>query len=323
MSRSILARARDAFGPRPSVEVHIPISPTPTFLNMVRCLALSLRANGGICRDAPIILTVGDREVDPGLAARHPWLGPLGVEARWVPADLYREHEIYATGATRFEHEYRSDVVLFLDADILVAAPFDEMIRAVHSQGHLAGMIAQASPIQFFDPPLSWRDLYRQCGVDAEPELIHEHPGWPYYRSGDEAYRYGPAYFNYGVIAAPARVMKQIGRNYLADLTRLRELTSNALVAQIALTISIVRDSIPYRTLPVRYNYPNHPMLEALHGPELPLAKFLHLKETHQFEKFDLFADLANVRRTIGRTDLRNINEMARRVLEQIQPDLN
>src|SRR5262245_43627365 len=65
---------------RPSVEIHVPISPTPNFFNMVRCLALSLRCNGGAYRDAPIIVTAGDRVTDPTLAHRLPWLKPCGVE---------------------------------------------------------------------------------------------------------------------------------------------------------------------------------------------------------------------------------------------------
>src|SRR3954471_6692257 len=107
MSRGFLARAARSLRSMPSVEVHIPISPTPIFFNMVQCLARSLRKFGGDFRAAPIILTVVDQEIDPDLEARHRWLGPLGVDVRWVPEDFFREHSYYATGATRFEHEYR------------------------------------------------------------------------------------------------------------------------------------------------------------------------------------------------------------------------
>src|SRR4051812_35451286 len=126
MSRGFLARTARSLRSMPSVEVHIPISPTPTFFNMVQCLARSLRRFGGAYRDAPIILTVGGPSIDPGLEARYRWLGPLGVKVRWVPEAHYREYSYSATGAARFGHDYRSDVILFLDADILVAAPFDE-----------------------------------------------------------------------------------------------------------------------------------------------------------------------------------------------------
>jgi hypothetical protein len=322
MSRGFLARAARSLRSMPSVEVHIPISPTPTFFNMVQCLARSLRKFGGTFRGAPIVLTVGDREIEPGLEARYPWLGPLGVEVRWVPEAFFREHSYSATGATRFEHDYRSDVVLFLDADILVAGPIDEMILDVHRRQHVAAMIAPASPLQFFDPPTTWRFLFEHCGIGREPELVHEHTGWPYYRSPEEAYRLCPAYFNYGVVCAPASVMKRVGVPYFSHLLKLKQLTDCELIGQIALTMSIVGQHLPYRPLRVRYNFPNHPMLEALHGAELPHAKLLHMKEDHQFQKFDLFADLANIRAAIRRTDLRGINEIARRVLQAIEPRL-
>src|SRR5438270_9243458 len=96
MSRGFLARAARSLRSMPSVEVHIPISPTPTFFNMVQCLARSLRKFGGAFRDAPIVLTVGDRAIDPGVEARYPWLGPLGVEVRWVREAFFREHSYYA-----------------------------------------------------------------------------------------------------------------------------------------------------------------------------------------------------------------------------------
>jgi hypothetical protein len=323
MSQSFLARAKRAVVRKPSVEVHIPISPTPAFFNMVQCLALSIRKFGGICRDSPIILTVGDSTIDRTLEARYPWLGPLGVELRWVPEAFFREHSYYATGATRLWHDFRSDLVLLLDADILVASPFDEMIRQTFREGHVAGVIGPASPIQFFTPEPTWEAIYRHCGIEQAPDLCHEHTGWPYYFSSDEAYRFSPAaYFNYGVICAPSSLVTQIGKTYFSDLVRIRDFPPNGLISQIALTTSIVRLGLPTRALPMQYNFPNHPLIEALHGAELPLAKFLHLKDVHQFEKFELFGDLANVRAAIRRSDLRGVNEMARRVFQAIEPDL-
>ena len=306
----------------PSVEVHIPISPTPYFFNMVQCLARSLRKFGGAFRDAPIILTVGDREIDPDLEARHRWLGPLGVEVRWVPEDFFREHSYYATGATRFEHEYRSDVVLFLDADVLVAAPFDEMILDVYRRQHFAGMIALASPLIQTESPTSWEDLYRACGIDRAPDLRHEYTGWPYFMTGDPAHRYAPAYFNYGVVCAPASIMKRIGGSYFDQYLKLRDRFPNRLISQVALTMALVALEVPYRTLPMRYNFANNELFEALHGSELPHARFLHLHGKLQIDRDYLYADLGRIRETIRRTDLRGVARHAQRVLAAIEPDL-
>src|SRR5438045_3616168 len=109
LARSLRGRCRFA-RKAPALEGHVPISPTPTFLNMARCLVLSLRRFGGAYRDAPVFLTVGDDTIDPGLPGRHPWLASLGVEVRWAPEEAFRRHSYYATGAARFGHDYRSDV---------------------------------------------------------------------------------------------------------------------------------------------------------------------------------------------------------------------
>ena len=306
----------------PTLEIHIPISPTPLFFNMVRCLTLSLRHFGGRYKNAPVIATVGDAAIDREIVHRYPWLAPMSVELRWVPEELFRAYSYHATVNARFDHDYRSDVVLFLDADILVADPFDELVHEVHSEQKIAGMIAPASPLQFFSKPTTWHDLYRHCGLEMEPDLRCEHTGWPYYFSGDLAFRYCPIYFNYGVVCAPAKIMKQVGEVYFQYVLKLRELTNDFLVTQMALTLAIARLSLPAKTLPVRYNFPNHPMLEALHGAEMPRAKFLHLKEDHQIQKFKLFGDLGQLKQVIRREDLRGINRIAQRVLASIEPQL-
>jgi hypothetical protein len=322
MRSSRIGRLTRRLRRQPTLEVHIPISPTPTFFNMVRCLTLSLRRFGGTFRQAPVHLTIGDATIDPGLADRYPWLRELGIECHWVPEERFQRYSYAATGDRRFHHAYRSDVVLFLDADILVADEFDDLIYLVHDRQVFAGMIAPASPLQFFRSPTTWDDIYRHCGLKQTPRLEHEHTGWPYYYSGDLVYQYSPPYFNYGVVAAPARMMSQIGRTYFEHVLKLRELTDSDLVAQVALTIAITELGLPNQVLPVRYNFPNHPLLEALHGLELPRAKFLHLKENHQIQKEQLFSSMESIQTCLRRTDLRGINQIAQRVLRAIAPSL-
>ena len=289
---------------------------------MAHCLALSLRRFGGAYKGSPIVLHVGDDSVDPEFEARHPWLSKLGVEARWVPEASFREHSYFATCGARFGQEFRSDVVLFLDADILVANPFDELIRDVHRHQHFAGMIGLASPLPSMGPDVTWEALYDHCGIARKPEYRHEYTGWPYFLTDDPDHRYGPAYFNFGVVCAPAWMMNRLGPGYLAHHSRLRERTDNLLVSQVALTMALVELGLPYRTLPMRYNFANDVMLEALHGPELAHARFLHLHGKLQIDKWNLFADVEQVRATIRRTDLRGVARLSQRVLAAIEPDL-
>ena len=317
--RRLLTRAIQSARRLPTLEIHVPISPTPLFLNMLQCLAVSLRRFGGAYRDAPIIASVGADSIDTQLAERNPWLSRCGIELRWVPEEAFRAHSYFATGMERFVHDYRSDVVLFLDADVLVARPFDRMIRDVHRCQHFAGVIAQTSPLQ---GDHTWQHYYDSVGVGRPAVLAYEHPGFPYIRAG-EAYRRCPPYFNYGVVCAPATVMKRIGPAYAADVITLREVLKDDLAAQVAVTTTLVKLGIPWQTLPLRYNLPNHPMLEALHSSEMAQAIFLHFKENHQVFKNDAFASIGQIRAMIHRDDLRGVNEIIRKVLLPIEPDLD
>ncbi len=74
---------------RPTLEVHVPMSPTPSFLYQLRCLTHSLRRFGGAYRDSPVIATVNGDPADERLADRMPWLAANGIELRWVPADKF------------------------------------------------------------------------------------------------------------------------------------------------------------------------------------------------------------------------------------------
>jgi hypothetical protein len=322
MSQGLIGRATRFMRRRPSLEIHIPISPTPLMLNMVQCLTLSLRRFGGAYREAPIILSVGDREIDPGFEARYPWLAKLGVETRFVPEAAFREHSYFATGTARFEHEYRSDVVLFLDADILVAAPFDDLIHDVHRHQHFAGMIALASPILALKPSVTWKDLYDHCGINRLPDLRYEYTGWPYFLTDAPEHRYCPVYFNYGVVCAPAAMMKRIGPSYFAHYLKLRDRFECVLISQIALTMAVLELDLPYRTLPMRYNFANEMAVEALHAAELPQASFLHLLGKLQIEKFNLYKDIEQIHAMVRRTDLRGVSRMVQQILATIESDL-
>src|ERR1700757_832940 len=183
---------------RPTLEIHVPISPTPSFLYQLRCLTHSLRRFGGAYRNSPVIATVGGHPPDDRLADRMPWLAANGIELRWVPADKFAALGLRAAVDLRLKHPYRSDVVLLLDADTLIRRPLDDLIERVHRDQVLAGTIAHLSPLPGgkLERP-DWARLFSHFGL-REPRLEYEHTGWGY-MSTDPDYRFCPAYFNYGV----------------------------------------------------------------------------------------------------------------------------
>lgn len=291
------------------------MSPTPTFLNMAHYLTRSLRVRGGRYRDAPVILTVGDERRDPDLARKHPWMADNGVEVRWVDQDLFARESFYATACERYRYEFRSDVVLALDADTLIAGPLDELVEEAHRSGALCGVVAHVPPLARRE---QWQAIYDSLGL-GELKTPCEHTGWGYMFQ-DESMRYCPPYFNLGVLAAPAAVMRSIGRDIYELMTAVDAVERTAYRVQIAVSLAVARFGLPFRALPFRWNFVNDPLLEALHAGELGEARILHLLRRHQVNKDELFASLDNVEAMLARTDLRVINELAQKLLGEIHP---
>ncbi|MDQ5844933.1 MAG: hypothetical protein M3539_06510 [Acidobacteriota bacterium] len=303
---------------RPSLEIHIPISPTAYFLNMTHYLVSSLRRFGGAYRNARVVLTIGDAEIDNNITESYSWIRRERVEVKWVSKELYARDSYFASAFERFRHEFRSDVVLMLDADILISKPFDELILECHRNQYLAGVIAHVPP---FSEPDGWKKIYQAAGL-GEVSCKHEHTGWGYMFS-DEERRFCPPYFNFGVVCAPSKIMKRIGEEIYDLMHRVESVMETGFRGQIALSLAITKLAIPYRCLPMRYNFPNDVFLEALHGLELPHAAILHLLRDHQqIYKTRLFADRSQVETMLARKDLRGVNLMAQDVLRQIHSDV-
>ncbi len=305
-----------AAGRRPSLEIHIAISPTQTFLNMVRCFTHSLRLYGGRYRDAPVIVTTGDSKADHGLAGRLPWLEPNGIEIRWIPEAAFAADSYYATGTARFNHEFACDIVLALDSDILVAGPIDQLVTSVFEAQALAGLIAHVSP--FVNRGKGWQDVYDACGL-GPVRAVHQHTGWGVMGT-DKRHRYCPPYFNFGVICAPASRIRALGPELLPLIHKVDDVLEHDHKAQIALALAIAHLDIPCLSLPMRYNMPNDPRLEDLHPGELPEARLLHLLRKHVVSKYEIFSSWDRLDEFLQRTDLLGTNERARQVLNTVRP---
>jgi hypothetical protein len=300
---------------RPTLEVHVPVSPTGDFVNMAQYLTRSLRLKGGYYRDAPVILTVGAERHDPDLLRRHPWMVENDVEVRWVDEALFARESWFATACERFRHPFKSDVVLALDADVLIAGPLDELVDEAHRNRALCGVVAHVPPLPSRE---HWQALYRACGL-GELRTPCEHTGWGYMFQ-DESLRYCPPYFNLGVLAAPASVMRQIGSAVYDLMAAVDAVHVTSYRGQLAVSLAITRFGLPFRELPFRWNFVNDPLLEAIHAAEQPHARILHLLRKHQIDKHQLFASLDSVEAMLRRTDLRVVNALAQRLIGELHP---
>jgi hypothetical protein len=268
-----------------------------------------------------VIATVGAEFIDEGLAERMPWLANNGIELRWVPRDEFARLGIYATGLMRLQYDFHSDMILLLDADTLIRSPLDALIERTYRDGVLAGTIAHTTPLtqgKLAEP--DWAQVFALCGLPA-PRLEYEHTGWGYFFN-DPRHRYCPPYFNYGVIAVPARLLSLLAQAYAPCLEPVRAGFGSYFDGQIALAMAITQLNAPARALPLRYNMPNNPLLEALHHRELEHAVILHLLHEHQFRRAETFASLVSLEAFRDRTDLRVVSLMAQEVIQAIFPAL-
>jgi hypothetical protein len=136
----------------------------------------------------------------------------------------------------------------------------------------------------------------------------------------DPSLRYCPPYFNLGVLAAPSAVMRRIGTGIYPLMETVDAVHRTPYRIQLAVGLTVVRDGLPFRALPFRWNFVNDPLLEALHADELADVRIIHLLRNHQLHKSEVYASLEAVEATLARTDLQVINRMAQRLLAELHP---
>jgi hypothetical protein len=307
---------------QPTLEVHVPISPTTTMFNMLRCLTHSLRRHGGAYRDAPVIATVGDGVVGPEIESSLNWLSPNGIELRWVPRDTFARYSYAATVFQRFEYQHQSDVVLVLDADTLISRPIDNLVESVHREQVIAGLIAHASPFEGLGLRNAWRELHAGLGIQ-NVRMDHQHGGWgTLYK--DAGFRYCPPYFNFGVICAPSTHFGAMSGVCIELLNYVRDRFKDFYYdCQVTVSLAIAKLGLPYRCLPMRYNFPNHRVLEEQYAHELPAARILHLLGDHQeVRKMHIFASSSNLAGFVNRIGLKGINRTAQAVIKECLPKM-
>ncbi len=160
---------------------------------------------------------------------------------------------LHANVHERFRIESDAEVVAMVDPDILIAGSLDELVEEIHRDGHLAGFIAHITPFRSPEGAkqpgnLWWMRLFDAAGL-PRPRLRCAHAA--------DMLRC-PAYFNYGFVLAPREVIERIGSSQEQDQAAVAGLLGDEFVFQyqLALSLALVRHSIPWRSLPLTFNFP-------------------------------------------------------------------
>lgn len=280
---------------RPLVEIHIAISPTESFFQQVHYLAVSLRHRGGKLRDSPIIVTVGDDCEPFDIGRKNAWARGYPIEFRWLPRNLYQQHSYYATSVQRYGYRFRAPYVLLLDADMVMARNLDDLLDRVAAEPAIYAMLAYSSPwgnaglLHIRSDEDWWRAAFEAAGL-GEPPFLCEYAGYGVLFTERE--HRSPPYFNQGMVLAPAPILAGVGSAMYAEMETANRVAETLYRVQVALTFAILRQKLPWRTLPVRYNYiPALTQYLTVMPAEWPDARIVHYSSiTKWFEKNRLMA---------------------------------
>jgi hypothetical protein len=231
-----------------STEIHIPISLNSRFINMTRMFVQSAASNAGFTGPWKIVVTVS-RDTQMTLDAPElAWARDYPVEFRWVEAALWEKHGLLGTVVQRHSYEVGSDVVLFMDADIVVCGSLDELVTEIAAADVVAGWPAWQPPDGNLDEILASRG----CTLRSDYGVTYSGFGLEFLTPSS-----APPYFNLGLIAVSRRQADRLRRAYPEDLYWVYAHHPHWFGCQTALCMTIMRQSLPYRVLDMRYNLSN------------------------------------------------------------------
>ena len=282
----------------PLLEVRIPISPTPAFLNRARLIAASLRQ-----WYPDMVVTV---------SAYPPTFGWGINNARW-PSDAEfnrwagSRSPYLATVMDTWKPPFCGDYILHLDADVIPIRPFPEWF----DERGLCGVQAHVPSLSNED----WRHLFREFGIF--PPLMQN---W-YTGSGIMCEpKMGPLYYNSGVVFGRRELFERIAEPTLEAIDFLaRQFPDSYWFDQWALALGIAASGVPAKTFPLRYNFPNRPAFDRAHPEEVADMRFCHAMQTDIVDRDRDFESDAAMDAFCARTDLDGSNEVLRQRVSEIR----
>lgn len=300
------------------VEVRVPISPTPDFFRRIHFMAASLRRLAGSIGESLLVVCVGDDTEPVDLAAALPWSRAYPIIWRWADRARFQRDSYWETSREIFRQPIQGRTVICADADVLFMDDFSELLRELENAPAVAGVIAHAPPFRDECYADTWRELSAGYGTPP-PVFEHEYTGWGF-MVRQEALRLTPAYFNFGMVVAPAALMEAISTEIEAADHFVNARLETFFRFQIALTLTIQKHDLPVRALPLRYNFPNDPEFDARYPDELAAVRVMHYLRCETIHRESDFLSLDAVEGLLARCDLSGSNEAFRRRLAGLFP---
>lgn len=290
-----------------TIELRVPISPTPSFINQVLLQAASLRRfhPGSIIRAyvghaAP---TSEMRSLVENAFRGH----KIGFE--WVTGKSFTQWEgsrapYLETMNRRWSDLIIGDVLIIADADVIFTGTLDDILCRDAVQG-----------VQAHVPPMSdadFRYLFAICEANV-PSFAEPYTGAGFMTHPNAK---GPFYPNSGFVLLPRRHFEAMIPNYHMAINRMRQaMTDFYWFDQLALCIAAAKAGVPCHSLQVRFNHPNDERFDEAYPDELRNVRAVHYLRETQISRTKDFESLQALRRLVARDDLSGSHEILRRAV--------
>lgn len=284
-----------------TIEFHLPASPnTPSFFSQIGMFALSLRELGPPYSVAPIHVSIGHTERLPIPEAYGLRECRDQLRWHWVTEEEFAAKSIFAQGENRFRVIGDSEFVCMSDPDTLILRPFDELLQELRDNPAVAGAVVRVP--QF---PRTSEKTVRQGWEYTAQMLLGRSIAFPcrhtFAEGPDAPDEETPFCMNFGFVIAPRELMCELRQDFF-DLRKgivdLFPILPNEpppqmhhYSAQIALALAIEKNRIPWRALPMRYNWPNASDAARLYPEEIPEIRVLHYLRRTELQRDRIFCD--------------------------------
>lgn len=278
-------------------------SPNDAFWSQAAIFRHKLDSMGEPYRSARQVLCLGAAEPEPVPARWQPWFER--IELRWtdrivfeVDGDRAQAQLLYGATSTS------ADLSIICDADTLLLNRLpDDFLEDFLTEPAMCGVIAHYPPPltpyegaqspQVADQAGLWAKLAETI-VGRPFQLIHPYTLAP--GTSMESERC-PFYINHGFIAARPHHFAELDHQMRTTVPQVRAILDNDFCYQLAIPCAIALAGIPYRVLPMRFNFPNDPVCDQLYPDELNNVVLVHYLRTQAFDRHRIFADPAEFAR--------------------------
>jgi hypothetical protein len=287
---------------QPQLEFLLCGSPTDAFYSQIAFFRLSLDRLGEQGLAARVVAVFGAEKYSP-LPSR--WAPHFErVEVHHAAPEEFRRRQLFAASDLRFGLlTAGSSCSCLCDADTALVRPLPrKFLEELQQQPAICGVPAHYPfPIEA-----------DTCRTDARHGL---YPGMPQGLAWDrlggailgrrpsrqlrytllegESDNRCPFYINYGFLAGPPDLLRRLYAVLTEVQPALEELLSGYFVGQVGIALAVEKTAIPWRALPMRFNFPNDRTADRLYPQELDQVILIHYLRHSAFDRHRIFAERA------------------------------